>query len=512
MAKLNEETKVFLLGSTALLLGILFVWLFYKESLGLNFPLFLFIVSLSALLLARVFSKDILREQYALIGAGLFFSCMVFVRSSALLTFFNVLGSLLLLLLAIRTLSGKHIRSLQTRDYLAVVLIPFQFIGPSFETFPQIYSLANRKYDKSRTREIVRGSIMAGIALFVFGLLLSSADTIFQEFLSHIFSFSIDENIINRTIIGACVTAFFVGAFGFLFQSRHAGTAPSPTPKARALGALEVLIVFSSVNVLFFVFILFQISSLFVGTAHLMIDGLTYADYAREGFFQLVVVAILSIAIISFAEKQVVQGDKGHLSSFMIASGILITQVVAILVSAFYRLSLYENAYGFTTIRLYSHALMFWIGIVLALLARHIWTNGEREHFSFHVFCSIVFLLFSMNILNPDVFIAKENLARYKTTGQLDAKYLGSLSDDAIPYTIHLLDNPKNSVSKSYARELYYRDHDHCGDDACPLETHTHSWQSTRFAHASADNLIFPRQAILEENKNFINTEWGTDD
>lgn len=507
MNKQGERAKMLLLGAVSLLLGVIFVWLFYKEQLGLNYPLFFIAVASLGLLLTRTFSRRITLEHYVIIGVGLFFSCMVFVHSSELLTFFNITGSILLLLIIIRALTGKHIRSFITSDYLGVILLPLQFIGPFFETFPAIISLRSITGGNTRTREIVRGSIMAVIAVFIFGWLFSAADAVFKKLLSHIFTFTIDQDIFNRIFIGAFVTAFFIGAFGFLFRKLHAASAPLPSSKDRTLGMIETMILFGSINVLFFIFIILQISSLFGGASHLITEGLTYAEYAREGFFQLVAIAILSFFIISFAEKQVVQNKDAHLRSFKILGGVLIVQVIAILISAFNRLSLYEDAYGFTTIRLYSHALMIWLGVTLALLALHILKNGKRADFSFRIFGTVIILLASMNLLNPDAFIAKKNLERYQSTRLLDADYLGSLSDDALPYTIDLLDDPNKEISMSFARELYYRDNNYCGIDDCTPNTPSRSWQSTRLNRAKADGLLFSRKGILEKSRDFIGTQ-----
>lgn len=506
MAKLTEHAKVHILGGSSLVLGMVFTWLFYGQQLGLNYPLFLILVVSFGLLLARTFSHRLTREHCAVIGAGLLFSSMVFVRSSELLTFFNVLGSVLLFLIAMRMLMGRHIRTFMTSDYLKVLFLPFHFIGPFFETFTAIISLKNIAGDNARTREVVRGSIMAVIAVLVFGWLLSSADAIFEKLLSLLFIFTIDQDALNRIFIGVFVAAFFVGAFGLLFRKLHAATAPLPAPKDRTLGTIETMILFGSINVLFFVFIILQISSLFGGASHLHAEGLTYAEYAREGFFQLVIVAILSFSIISFVEKQIVQHEGAHLRSFKMLSGILVLQVIAILISAFSRLSLYEHAYGFTTIRLYSHALMIWLGVALALLALHIWKNGKRADFSFRGFCSIIVLLFSMNMLNPDAFIANRNLERYESTGKLDAVYLGYLSNDALPYTVQLLDGPQNSSSRAFTRALYWRDNSCEEESKCEInDSVSNSWRAGHLNDAQVEEMLSQRKKIILENVSWDN-------
>lgn len=448
------QTKVRILGFSSLLLGILFVFLFYKQAVGLNYPLFIWSIAILGLLLARLYQHQLARTEYLLVLGGVFFSVMVFVRSSDPLSFFNVLGSLLLLLVAVETFTGKKLRTFVTGDYLAVVFLPLRFIAPFFETFPRVIAFQKVSSENPRMREIVRGSFMAVVALTLFSWLFASADAGFEKIIANIFSFhfTIDADVQFKIILGSIVSAFFIGGFGFMFQKTHPTLAPDGSARIRNLGLLETTILLTSVSSLFFGFILLQLSYLFGGAEYLLTQGLTYAEYARSGFTQLVWVAIFTLLIITITEKQIVQDTGLHLRRFQILSGILIIEVVAILVSAYHRLALYEDAYGFTVIRLYSHALQIWLAVLFLLLAHHIWKNGKRSDFSFCAFVSIVILLLSMNLLNPDAFIAKQNLERYQITGKIDAEYLGSLSNDALPYTKVLLLDPREDVRSDFAK------------------------------------------------------------
>ncbi|MCK9352192.1 MAG: DUF4173 domain-containing protein [Candidatus Paceibacterota bacterium] len=499
-----NRMRLYLIGAVSLILGLLFVILFYNQEIGLNYSLFMAAVALAGLWLARSFSRKIGLEQYAIVAAGMFFASMVFVRSSELLTVLNVLGSVFLLLTGVKLFAGGSLRMFSPFDYIKVPTLPFSFIGPFFETFSEIVALKKLPGDTAKTREIVRGSFMAIVALLIFAWLFSSADAGFAKLLSNIFSVEIDQGLINRTFLAAFISAFFVGAFAFMFVRSHTSPASSEE-NVRHLGGLETTILLVSINALFTAFIILQISYLFGGASHIIAEGLTYSEYAREGFFQLVIVALLSFFIIGFAERQVVQKDGGHLRSFKILCGTLVFLVIVILVSAFTRLSLYENAYGFTVIRLFSHAFMVWLGIMLSLLAFHIWKNGKPSELAFQTFCSAVIFLFMMNAINPDVFIAKQNLERYRSTGLIDAQYLGSLSDDALPHTFHLLNDPKEDVSRSFARGLYWGEHERrnfCKGEACQ-ETSNNTWQSNRLNYSKAEKLLAPVRAQLEENKSW---------
>lgn len=498
MEKTTRYRNILALGAIALGLGIVHSVLFFDQAIGLNFSLFAPFAVCGGLLLAHAFGRNIKREQIVLILLAFFFSSMVYVRSGELLTFYNVLGTALLLFLAANSIAGKSVLTYFPSDYLKIIFLPIRFIKPYFKTLLEIFSLHGVMRTHPLAKEIIRGTFMAIIALTLFAWLFSSADAVFAKLIADIFSFKFDEEFAGRLFVGAIVASFFIGAFGFMYNTLHPSPAPRPEEGPRTLGAVETMILLGSLNALFLFFILLQLSNLFGGESHVLATGLTYAEYARKGFFELVFVAIFAFLIISFAELQIVKSAESHLRSFKLLSTALVLQVICVLVSAFARLSLYEDAYGFTDTRLYSHALMIWIAVVLVLLSRHIWTNGARTVFALRIFSSAVLFLFIMNILNPDVFIVKKNLERYAESGRLDAQYLARLSDDALPYTIQLLNDPREDIRGEFARWLYWKNFYNYEAGIMP-DTPQHPWQSSRLGSARADKLLTENKALLEQ-------------
>ncbi len=109
-------------------------------------------------------------------------------------------------------------------------------------------------------------------------------------------------------------------------------------------------------------------------------------------------------------EKHIVQKEKSHILGFKILSTAMIVQVIGIMVSAFTRLLLYEQAYGFTTLRLYSHIFIILLGIIFCLLIYKIHWDSRENMFALCTFISIILFLIGMNLLNPDLFIARQNI------------------------------------------------------------------------------------------------------
>jgi Domain of unknown function (DUF4173) len=102
------------------------------------------------------------------------------------------------------------------------------------------------------------------------------------------------------------------------------------------------------------------------------------------------------------------------------------------LASAFFRMWLYEQAYGFTELRLYTHVFMGWLGVALLLFLGGLLRERPRL-FSLGAPVAAALVLAALNLANPDAIIVEQNIARYHAIGDLDTYYLSQLSADALP-------------------------------------------------------------------------------
>ena len=486
----SESKRLSVLAGVSVLLGIIWDNLFFDKGVGLNFPLFMVLGWTGWGILHFVYKKKFRKEDCYLAALSVFFAGMVFYRASELLTFFNVLASLLLGFLVFALRGVDRINMYIPKDYLKTFVMPFFFLAPFFGTFSKLIAFRSLAGNHKSYPEVIRGSIMAVIAVGFFAWLLSSADAVFEHYLRKFISFDIDPIVLPHTLFIIFVTAFCIGAFAFFFATSHQPNA-APLPRNRKMGVIEISILLGSITTLFLLFIAIQVTYLFGGEAHFASQGLTYAEYARKGFFELIIVSIFSFLIISQSAKQIALEHAKHFFIFRAMSSVLIIEVIIILASAFARLSLYEHAYGFSTIRLYSHALMIWLAVVSILLAYQINKGEEEQTFAFRAFMAVAALLLSMNILNPDLFIAQKNIERYKAGGELDTAYLASLSDDALPVTIQILDDPNDAVRNNFAHALY----------GYGARRNTHNtWVAIRWPYSKAQELINSKQYLLDAN------------
>ncbi len=484
--------KLLQLIGVSIALGLINNILFFDQDLGLNFPIFIACVLAAGWLLTRKQGEKISRTNATLSMCALFFAIMVCVRSSVLLTVFNVVGCALLLLILAQTFLGKKIKEYVPNDYLYIFLVPFAAVSGFFRTMTEFFEFRKISNPNSKTPEVIRGVVYAILALIIFTFLFSSADAVFGDVMKNIFSFNLDMTLVGRTVFFIIVSAFFIGVFGYMTRRSVYGHTDD-VQNVRTVGAIETRILLISITSLFFLFIAFQITYLFGGQSHILAQGLNYAEYARQGFFELIIVALLSYIIISVLEKRIVKKEQGHIFSFKVLTTVLIAEVIIILISAFVRLMAYEQAYGFTTIRLYSHALMIWMSLIFILLAHHIITHSQRKRFALQSFRLVVLLLFVMNMLNPDVFIAKRNLERYQETGKIDTYYLANLSHDAVPYTLTLLKDAHEETRTEFANYLYY--------STVMSEINNPNWKSSNIAKSESKFLIAPYREFIEAQK-----------
>lgn len=290
----------------------------------------------------------------------------------------------------------------------------------------------------STHRRILRALILALPFLLVFTCLFSAADAVFQHGIktavTTTYDFVIASNALARHIL--FILLFFNLAIMVLrpitlrekFKPYH--TEP---PAVLVPGAVELSVVMGSILALFLVFIIIQFRYLFGGHQLVQtITGLTYAAYARKGFFALLAVVALVHLLLMMGAWLVERSHPRTQTLFRRLSLGLIGLTGFVCASAIFRMSVYIEAYGLTQLRFYAMAILMWLGLVLLLsTAKHLFPR--LSCFTGAYLYSFLGILLLTNLMNPDARIARTNLDRFVAQGELDHRYLQELSTDAIP-------------------------------------------------------------------------------
>lgn len=474
-------------------LGLLFDYFFFGKALGIAFLLYVGLILAGLVTLTTLLKKKPSKQSLLLFIPLLFFAAMVFVRASYLLTFLNVVACILLLLLITHSFFGQSLKSYLLSDYRKLLVLPFRFIGQSTE--PLSLALAPKEFRNHKyAMRIVRGVLISLPVLFIFLALFVSADMIFEKYVTDILSFEFTEEQVWRCILVLLVTIGLSGAYAYTLKSKK--KVEKKKSGLTIIKEVESYVLLTLVNILFALFVFIQIKYLFGGEAELFSQGFTYAKYARKGFFELLVVALLAFALLWNTEKVFSLRKEGSTRAFKFLSSVLAIQVMLIMASSFQRLLLYEHAYGFTTMRLYSHVFVVWLGVIYLLFLLKVFIDSKEEKFIFRAFISMIVFLVCMNLTNPDAFIARKNIERFQETGKLDNWYLASgLSSDAVEEVILVLDMPE--TNQRYFAKRMLRNMDTFTKDSL-----YNRWQSIHLSRNKALKILEPRRAEIEALKN----------
>jgi hypothetical protein len=182
---------------------------------------------------------------------------------------------------------------------------------------------------------------------------------------------------------------------------------------------------------------------------------LTYAEYARHGFFELVAVAALVLPVLLLADWALVR-DRRTQRVFRTLALVLVGLLFVVMASALERMRLYQREYGLTELRVYASGLIFWLGVVF-LWALVTVLRGRRELFAVGALVAAFVGIALANALNPDALIARTNIDRGSEGRPVDYSYLTELSDDAVPTLVQRLPALPPEARRLLASELLSR-------------------------------------------------------
>jgi len=459
---MSKKSNFYLIISFALILGALADYLFYQKPIGISFLAFNLIVIIFSLILAKRFEIKISKTQIFILISLLMFSAGMFLRASSFLGFFNFWGSVYLIFFFFSLFLDKNILNFSFLGYIASPISFFlksfrgaaRFIEKHKSAFPE-----NKKIGSKEFRGVIKGVFIAAPFLVILCWLLSSADPVFQAYLEKVISFNINFEIILRALIILVVSYIFLGVFSKITEDQKTEDIKSETGENKLLGFIESSTVLILVELLFLAFIAVQFFYLFGGKDYVwgIEEYITYAQYAKKGFYELMAASIISFFLIYGID---ILGKRESLKEkkvFKILGAVLILEMSIIIYSAWMRMAVYADGYGLTFSRFLVFALLLWIFSVFLIFLYKIILEKKKAVFLFFIFCLSIMFWAGINLINPDGFIAGENMKRLTQGKELDLFYLSNLSIDAIPETVKIFKmDVSEEIKMEVARDLYY--------------------------------------------------------
>ncbi|MDG5470457.1 DUF4173 domain-containing protein [Jeotgalibacillus sp. ET6] len=288
--------------------------------------------------------------------------------------------------------------------------------------------LFSRNIDEQKRKvwsKVFYGLLLSIPLLFIVIVLLMSSDLYFTTILTQIPSWFtlLSVNTLQDILLILLFGCLFYGVFQAAFVYTESLTSNNPD-QIKAFDQIIVMTLLVLLNLVYLFYLVIQFAYFFNGD---LAEGFTYAEYARRGFFELVTITMINLTVTVFILHFVKQDHTFYKKIIQILLSILLGSSLLILISAFMRLHLYEQAYGFTFTRILVHTFIIFLFVIIIYTIIKVWLQ-RLSLLHFYFLSSLIFYC-SINIINIDSIVVDRNLERYKLTGKIDLYYLNEMSD-----------------------------------------------------------------------------------
>lgn len=418
---LRENARYFLLLSLAL--GAVFALLFVNAfALGLNAALLAAAMAAATLLaLGKLGLREKKRDIFwsislVLLGLSIAWTANYMTQNVSFLGLF--LAELLWLMNAFADILSWRFGRVVSGGFRLIGRI-ITHLGEPFR-----HMSALRRGGGKNVRSVLLGIVIAVPLVWIVVSLLASADAAFGALMERMFgSWSV-----SKTVLTVIRVIFYTLIPALIFYSALAAQTERsdfPAREKRRASAVVAVTFTGALAIVYAVFCGIQIAVLFAGDVSALPAGMTYAEYAREGFFQLLLVSGINVVLIITAQRRFVS------SKALRALLVFLTACTYLMeASSAMRMMLYVNAYGLTYLRL----LVLWFLALLALILGAAVYTVFHENFRLFRFtliaCMALWLVFAF--ARPDAIAARYNLARHGIDDTTETQIVYESSSDAV--------------------------------------------------------------------------------
>lgn len=437
-----------------ILIGALFLslWqslLFWKQDLGISVLLF----TIPIIWITTKLLKGNIKNKKALL-----ISIPIIVLSSTYFIFDNltfyliniVLIPILYLIMIIWAISDFQIKSIIYKIIL-MIFEPLNYIGDVIRAVLKEFNPKEKDEqigEKKEKNNIFKAVCFTGIiALIVIGL-LCSADNEFAKIFSTIFK---DINIFNvseltgRIIIIIIAFFYFAGFFMNMLDKENGLKEFEKDEKAEKKESYTIRMMITVLNLVYLVFCFTQIKVLFTE------QNIKYSEFARKGFFQLMIVSLINIVMILKANNKNLKETEKQEKYKKTMCIVMVIFTLIIIISAFVRMTLYQQNYGYTRLRILVDYTL--ITEIILLIPTIIYILKNKTDLIKTYFVIIITMYCLVNFINIDKIIMKNNFNRYKETGYIDLNYLMEMNNsDLIEQLLELKDTEFKYSEKAYSQ------------------------------------------------------------
>lgn len=346
------------------------------------------------------------------------------VVDNGLIAWLNLLFLIMVAAYWVAALGGSRLED-RLGDYLAADLVSQLFIVPfqNFGCLGSVVKSTTAKTKLGRSLGLVLLSCLCSLPLLWYVCVqLAQVDGGFDRFLRQVADWISLENILSVTTFLAIPVAFYL--YGLLYGSQHRRYTNTFTKekldraaeKRRVLppvAAYTLLTLLCLVYALFFVIGAADILS-FARGSHTPRE---YADFARNGFFELCRVSVVNLLVLWGVSTFLKTSQRSSAPS-RIYHSILCCQTLLLIALALCKMGLYIRFCGVTWLRVCTTWFMVLLAAVFGLVLLSQFREIPLVRWTAAAFCALFLVLCWMDV---DGLVVKNAVWRYETLGETDA-------------------------------------------------------------------------------------------
>lgn len=429
-----------------LLLGIIAEQCFFiKAEIGISYPVFIAAFYSVFFWKFRGFSFSHQRFGYLVLICIWLLSASYFTHFTELFYGLNILvipGLVFFHIVLITSSKKLQWNRLSFVSYLFIKLIDAVRYNALFTVRVQKSAQQGVNENKfSVIKRIIIGAIITVPVLIVVLPLLMSADSQFKRLVGRFPDWfnHFDAETAVRIIFVLISTVVFFGVLQVLLKKQLKVAEIDSNKRLFQMDGVIAVTILILMNIVYILFTFVQFKYFFGGSLQ---GDYTYAEYARKGFFELLFVTVINLSLTVVILTFVQSASKSLCRLCQSLLTILVLLSAVILSSAFLRLGMYEEAYGFTFTRILAHSFMIFLGVIFAYTLAKIWIV-KLSLFHFYFITAIIYYA-AINTVDLNQIVVSKNIDRYKASGKIDIQYLNSLSYTGILGLISLYEKREN--------------------------------------------------------------------
>lgn len=421
--------KVFII---SIILAVLHSILFWGKSLGASVTLFSVAVLFCIMYIFERNGKIKNSKAFLLSIPIILLSITYFIFNNL---FFTILNMVVIIILFATMIT------LAIFDYRKIIkkisLIIFRSIAKIEDMLRDCGNEFSKNEKKCKTesenknvKKVMLGILVSLPILIIILMLLSSADTIFANGINQI-THSVFNligqielgDIFYRILLIALITIYIMAFVYNIYDMQEEQNENNQENSQRISNKISFDNIISNtiLTILNFVYLIFcyiQIVNLFIGYSNL--PEYEYANYARQGFFQLMIVSIINLIIIFITTHNKNEASKKQKKYLQIMNVMLAVFTVIILISSFMRMHLYEQAFGYTFLRLMVYFILITEAILIVPTVIYIFNNKIKLVKIYSIIILTMYII--VNYSNINGMIVNKNISLYLENEELSEK------------------------------------------------------------------------------------------